>query len=294
MDGYSNCSWVYRPGNGGVYAYVTIKFKAVDWDIDDFGSFISRAILVYTYDKDGAMAPMPLDQASAWINDVEGGSEYTTSEYSAFFSNSKIHWLNRKDFTANVRVYLTAKAIKEWQAISIRAGNEFARGMQMEMSGGAYVSVYQEDDTCTKVDPTVPPVPSISINMTAPDWDLGDLPIGEGKKVFTARKDQLCFTYTPSMVASKKFVIAASSTSGVVNKKFQLKNVLDKKQVIPYTMTVDNGVDSFDLPNLNSIAVSLNSSGQTCFVPTFKTSVDPSAKPGDYNDVVIFTVFTKS
>ncbi|RQZ34672.1 hypothetical protein DIE16_21640 [Burkholderia sp. Bp9090] len=134
----------------------------------------------------------------------------------------------------------------------------------------------------------------IAMTMSAPDWNLGELPEGNGEKVFPNSSDQLCFTYSGAAVSGKQFVINAGSANGVVNNRYRLKNLKDATQLIPYSLTLDSGTSNVSLPNASNKALSLNSSGRTCFVPTFKTTVDPSVKSGDYSDVLTFTVITKS
>ncbi len=130
--------------------------------------------------------------------------------------------------------------------------------------------------------------------MTAPDWNLGELPEGNGEKIFPNSSDQLCFTYSGTAVSGKQFIINAGSANGVVSNLYRLKNLKDASQLIPYSLTLDSGTSNVTLPNANKKALSFNSSGKTCFVPTFKTTVDPNIKSGDYSDVLTFTVVTKS
>ena len=130
--------------------------------------------------------------------------------------------------------------------------------------------------------------------MAAPDWDLGELPEGNGEKIFPSSSDQLCFTYSGTAVSGKQFVINAGSANGVVNNRYRLKNLKDATQLIPYSLTLDSGTSNVSLPNASNKALPLNSSGRTCFVPTFKTTVDPTVKSGNYSDVLTFTVVTKS
>ncbi|WP_334043178.1 hypothetical protein [Burkholderia ambifaria] len=133
----------------------------------------------------------------------------------------------------------------------------------------------------------------IAIDMTAPDWSLGDLAQGDSEKTFTDAASQLCFSYSGSAVNGKRFIINASNANGVVANRYRLKNVNDASQFVPYSITLNGGTSTLSLPNNANMAIPLGSSGKTCFVPTFKTTVDSGVKDGDYNDVLTFTVITQ-
>lgn len=141
--------------------------------------------------------------------------------------------------------------------------------------------------------PPKPPPLSLTIDVTAPDWNLGELPRGNGIKTFSSNAEQLCFTYLGPDVSSSTFVINAGSANGVVNHRYRLRNLNDASQFVPYTVTLDSGSSKLTLPNLNNSALSLDSSGKTCFVPTFNTTVDSLVDDGDYDDVLTFTVVIK-
>lgn len=144
------------------------------------------------------------------------------------------------------------------------------------------------------IDPVKPPPPSIGISVSAPDWNLGELPGGDGEKTLSGSADQLCFTYMSEAISGKQFIVNASNANGVVSNRYRLRNVSDASQFVPYSVILDSGSSKVSLPNTNNAAIPLSSSGKTCFVPTFKTSVGTSAKEGDYSDVLTFTVVTKS
>lgn len=131
--------------------------------------------------------------------------------------------------------------------------------------------------------------------MTAPDWNLGELQQGtDVPKTFTNTSEQLCFTYSGGAVSGKRFAINASSANGVAGNRYRLKNLQDATQLVPYSLTLSNDSSTVSLPNASNAAVSLGGSGRTCFEPTFRTTVGPTVKEGDYSDVLTFTVVTKS
>ncbi|RQR52315.1 hypothetical protein DIE18_32330 [Burkholderia sp. Bp9125] len=96
------------------------------------------------------------------------------------------------------------------------------------------------------------------------------------------------------MISGKKFIVNASSANGVAANRYRLKNVNDASKLVPYNVTLNGGTSVVSLPNATNTTLSLDSSGKTCFVPTFKTSVGFSVTEGDYSDVLTFTVVTKS
>ncbi|KAG8150043.1 hypothetical protein BFF94_029820 [Burkholderia catarinensis] len=134
----------------------------------------------------------------------------------------------------------------------------------------------------------------LAINVTAPDWNLGELPRGDGRKTFEKTADQLCFTYSGTGVRGKNFVINASNANGIVNNRYQLKNVADTSQIVPYNVTLDSGASTVSLPNRNSTAVPLSDTGKTCFVPTFNTTLNLGTALGNYSDVLTFNVVIRS
>lgn len=164
---------------------------------------------------------------------------------------------------------------------------------QAEAKGGAYIAL-RSSGGCKVLDPEKPPPPlSVDLNVTAPDWNLGELPRGEGEKTFTTSTDQLCFAYTGADVHGKSFVINASNANGTAGNRYRLKNLSDSSQLVPYSVTLDSGAAKVTLPNAANTGLSLDGSGRTCFVPTFKTLVDAKLKEGDYSDVLQFSVVTK-
>ncbi|KAG8150041.1 hypothetical protein BFF94_029810 [Burkholderia catarinensis] len=131
------------------------------------------------------------------------------------------------------------------------------------------------------------------MNITTPDWNLGDLKLGDNEKAFTSSADQLCFVYTGAAVSGRNYIINASNANGVVNGRYLLKHLTDTSKTVPYNVKLDSGTSVISLPNTRSAAVPLSTSGKTCFVPTFTATVGELAKEGDYSDVLTFTVVTK-
>ncbi|MBN3787646.1 hypothetical protein [Burkholderia sp. Ac-20353] len=163
-----------------------------------------------------------------------------------------------------------------------------------EVKGGVYISRDGVNGSCKVIDPIVPPTPEIAINVTAPDWNLGELPARNGEKVFSNSADQLCFSYSGAAVSGKNFIINASNVNGQVNNRYRLRSVDDPTQEVPYDIKLDSGARLLNLPNIGNVDLTLDSSGKTCFVPTFRTTVNKMLKPGNYSDVLTFKVITRS
>ncbi|KVT04130.1 hypothetical protein WK47_18635 [Burkholderia ubonensis] len=165
-----------------------------------------------------------------------------------------------------------------------------------EIKGAAYIARDGRNGNCMAAkepETSAPPLP-IQIKVSAPDWNLGELPRGDATKTFTNSAEQLCFTYTGTAVGGKLFVINAGSANGVSGNRYRLKHVEDPTQTVPYKVTLDSGTAKLSLPNGSNTALALNSSGKTCFAPTFETSVGGRVKDGDYVDTLTFTVVTKT
>ncbi len=199
--------------------------------------------------------------------------------------------------TANFKIRLQSAQLAAWPAITVQGGS-FSLGNYTEwgdIQGGAYIARNGSSNNCTVIpDPIIPPPLPIAIEMTAPDWSLGELQRGDNQKILSNISDQLCFTYSGGAVNGKGFIINASSANGIVNNRYRLKNSTDVSQMVPYSVTLDSGTSILSLPNTNNTSLSLNSNGKTCFTPTFRTTVSDSVKEGDYSDVLTFTVVTKS
>ncbi|MBN3816245.1 hypothetical protein G3N57_06270 [Paraburkholderia sp. Se-20369] len=99
--------------------------------------------------------------------------------------------------------------------------------------------------------------------------------------------------YLSTALKDRGFVISASNANGVANGFFRLKHASDTSQLIPYKLKLDNGNMTVTLPN-DSTNLKFSSTGQTCLSPTFRTVVDQNRKPGNYSDVLTFTIVTKS
>ncbi|KVU49256.1 hypothetical protein DF046_16935 [Burkholderia cepacia] len=95
-------------------------------------------------------------------------------------------------------------------------------------------------------------------------------------------------------MSGKQFIINAGNANGIAGNQYSLKNLNDATQLVPYSVKLDSGSSTVSLPNASKVALTLNSAGKTCFVPTFRTTVGAAVKAGDYSDVLTFTVVTKS
>ncbi|RQR52309.1 hypothetical protein DIE18_32280 [Burkholderia sp. Bp9125] len=303
ISGYGACSWQDN-GDGTSLLKLTINFLEGAGHTGNQpgsrGKFASRGILLYTYDKNGNMNPSSGAAKSVKMNTAEpmavwlGGWGFKMYWGGLPTNVAGSHWMREEAFNANMEILIDNQVVSDWPALSVQAANGTYGDAVGEITGGAYLDRFGTVSNCTVVDPVLPPPPPIGINMIAPDWNLGELPEGDADKVLSTSADQLCFTYAGAAVSGKAFVINASSANGVVGNRYRLKNVNDASQLVPYSVTLNSGTSSVSLPNVTNTALSLDSSGKTCFVPTFKTTVDPKLKEGDYSDVLTFTVVTKS
>ncbi|MBN3794105.1 hypothetical protein [Burkholderia sp. Ac-20392] len=294
-DGYSACSWTSN-GDGTSLIKVTIKYKYAN----SAGAYWwSRGVLLYSYKKDGTINSYNMRAKRVKLNDISSGLVYNGGDYimyTGYVADGKpvaSQWNIKEPFDANFEILIDDSIVQDWPAISVQAGNFTSAWDVAEITGGAYISRYGADGACEVVDPIVPPAPTIGIEVTAPDWDLGELPAGNGEKVFSNRADQLCFDYKGAGVNNKRFVINASGVNGQVENRYRLRSLEDPAQEVPYDIKLDSGSNIVNLPNINNAGIALDGSGKTCFVPTFHTTVDKLLEPGDYSDVLTFTVVTK-
>ncbi|WP_321869284.1 hypothetical protein [Burkholderia ubonensis] len=297
VNGYSSCSWRDN-GNGTSTLRLVADLKygplgsAPDWR--------SRGVLVYSYDRNGNMNTSSRVASKIWMNGVQASGWYTGTGYVMYHGYQAINeWTippydNRNPFVADIVLLIENSGISSWPAVSVRAGSYTSANDVAEVTGGAYISRSSTGSDCMVIDPVQPPPIPIVIGVTAPDWNLGELQEGENVKKFSNVSEQLCFTYTGTAVSGKSFVINASNVNGVASNAYRLRNLKDTSQLVPYGVILDSGTSVISLPNASNAALQLNSSGKTCFVPTFWTSVGSNVKEGDYSDVLTFTVVTKS
>ncbi|MBI0329854.1 hypothetical protein [Burkholderia plantarii] len=305
VDSYGNCTW-RENGDGTKTASLIINFKAATRENLGGGTSLhSRSLMALAYDKDGkSYSNSTADgylHATEKMNGV--GSDYgmlvTYTEWPGVI-DFKINgrrpddaWHNANAFSASVEITFRGE---QWRAISVTAGNVgyFLKGFSQEQTGAAYLYPDSDGSGCEVVPPIHPPKPPVTIRMSAPDWDLGELPVDHGEKRFTAPADQLCFSYSGLSGGGVDVVVDADSQNGVVENQYQLKALADPTQVVPYSVALNDGNTEFVLPNRARSAIQLSSSGRTCFAPTFRTYVRPLLKKGDYSDTLTFTVVTKT
>lgn len=289
-NSYSGCYFTDN-GDGTSTASVFIDYKE-----RRSPSFLSRALLVYAYDKNGRLQITSTPATSTSLNGSDSTSMFEGNDYTIFHGryNKNSGWLNQNALGASFRVTILNSRISHWPAVAIQAGI-FTYGDDIgEINGVAYIARSEGGDGSCKVitDPGAPPPFDINISVSAPDWNLGDLQRGQSDTTFSRVDQQLCFEYSSVDVQAEKFIIGVSNANGVVNNRYRLQHLSDTSQVVPYSLMLDNGSTRIQLPG-NSTAMTLNTSGRTCFVPTFTTEVGKMVKDGDYSDVLNFTVTTK-
>ncbi|MFJ2362204.1 hypothetical protein ACIPIN_00535 [Pseudomonas sp. NPDC087697] len=296
-NSYSNCS--YRDnGNGSSTVSVDISYKAADGHVGLAG-FQGRGIMLYKYDKNGNAMLGSTPAYWLYMNGTSYGQTLPYSTYSMYLGY-EYSWWNRDPFVARVVATMYTKELSAWPAISVRAANRYAEHGNIqtnvaEIKGAAYISTTASNNGSCKVitNPETSPPLDINISVSAPDWNLGDLQQGQSDTTFSRSDQQLCFSYSAADVQGEKFIISARNANGVVNNRYRLRHLSDTSQTVPYRLTLDSGGTRLQLPN-NGTALPLNGGNRTCFVPTFRTEVGKTVKEGDYNDVLTFTVTTKS
>lgn len=291
--GYSGCSWQ----DNGETSTLTLSIDYRSYRGNDI--FTSRAILLYAYDRYGNVRPSSNVADAVYLNGVRHGDVYSGDGYTLYKNNTSWpaagDWMNGSDLVAEIKIEIPNFMIWFWPAISVRAGNYVSGNDQGEIKGAAYLSRFGTMSNCKIVDPVAPPPPpEAAIDVSAPDWNLGELAAGDDIKTLSGSADRLCFTYVVDGIAGKRFIINATNANGVLNNRYRLRKVGDASQLVPYNVTLDSGTWVVPLPNASNTTLYFDRSGKTCFVPTFKTTVGPSVTGGDYSDVLTFTVVTQS
>lgn len=292
VDSYGQCSW-RNNGDGTSTVQVVFNFKAAVKE-NTIYPFRSRGVLLYTYDANGKMKPSSAAAKSAMMDGHKSAGAYPGDGYVMYYSDAQ--WSNKQPYAALVELQIDNAVIKDWPGVSVRAGN-FTTGDDVgEITGGVYITNASGTNACMVVDPEVvppKPPPTLVVDVAAPDWNLGELPRGDDERTLAGAAQQLCFSYT-GLDGYRDFVINATSANGISGNRYLLRNTSKPSQTVPYDLTLDSGSATFRLPNMSGSPVRLNNNIRTCFVPTFRTSVDATADAGDYSDVLSFTVVTKS
>ncbi|TDS89592.1 hypothetical protein [Erwinia rhapontici] len=289
-SGYSNCR-IYTNSGGISTAEVDISYKDAAGRLGS-ARFMSRGLLFYTYSKSGM--PINIKPTAFSLGGVKGYGSYIGVNYLMLSSvNAGVPWITDTALTRTASIDFQTSVLNDWPAVSIRAGN-FTSGDDVGDLKSAYISRDSGGGCEMITDPTQPPAPTLAITFTAPDWELGEIKTGEQVIPFSASVDQLCLTYSSVGVNGKQFIINASSGNGTVNNQYQLKNIQNMTQSIPYTLTLNSGSNTITLPNSSLTALPLLSSGKTCFLPTFRTFAPKGIKKGDYSDVLTFNIVTKA
>ncbi|MGN7982209.1 hypothetical protein [Burkholderia sp. 22313] len=312
INSYGACSW-QNNGDGTSTISLVVNYRPITGNLGKTSTgelrpdtvFNSRGVMVYTYDGEGRMNPSSATAKYVVMNGTRHSKYYdnhvTYVMYYALDGQKPAKplpgWDNKGAHSATIEVLVDNSVIKDWPGIAIRAGNYTTGDDVGEITGAAYVSSIGSGSSCKVIDPEIkPPQPpaAIMVDAVVPDWNLGELPRGDGEKTLAGVAEQLCFTYTRKDEGYRSFVINATSENGILDNRYLLKNTSKPSQTVPYDLTLDSGSARFALPNTAGSPVQLNQGNRTCFVPTFRTSVGSGADAGDYSDVLSFTIITKS
>ncbi|ALK31938.1 hypothetical protein [Burkholderia plantarii] len=295
---YKNCTW--QDDGYQVRVSLVMDFKR---GLDGPRVYTrSRGVVVWAYDKNNSPYSFSSSDAMVGLNGWASARDTHGISYDGLLAQAFIgdnhDWININPVAANILIIFPSRG--KWRSVAVLAAErEFdSRGsfydFQGEIKGAAYIYPDSDGGDCQVVSPVNPPRPPLTIRMSAPDWDLGELPVDHGEKRFTAAADQLCFTYSGLSGDGADVVVDADSENGTVANQYQLKALADPTQIVPYSVMLNDGTTEFTLPNQNKSEIKLNASGRTCLAPTFGTYVRPGLKKGAYTDVLTFTVTTKT
>lgn len=292
---YGSCSWVDND-NGTSEVNLLISFKD--------GNRRLRGLYIDAQGDNGHSVLGGWNGlVSVSINGVNayyiGG--YVSGSYRAIsgphkYEDNKWPWNENKAFVGSVKVILDRDLTKQASSVLVIGGNQddfYSGRNSVRDARAAYLTRKNGGGTCQLVDPNNPPQIDIEIQASSPDWELGELSAGDGEKSFPNKEDQLCFSYSSTAVRGKSFVVNASNANGLVGNRYRLRKNDDVTQEVPYTIELQSGASTVNLPNAGA-AIPLDSSGRTCFVPTFKTTVDKMLREGTYSDVLTFTIVKKT
>ncbi|TLG91004.1 hypothetical protein FEM54_15105 [Pseudomonas edaphica] len=293
---YSNCRYQDH-GNGLASYYVTIPFNklAPGENTSSRHAFASRAIVLYTYNSNGI--PSNSTAGSVYINDARYGIKYPSGNL-MMYTNS-YDWYKKDAFTAETKVTFSSSGLSKWPGIAIRTGNfsftpQLNQETYFDAKGAVYISKTEGlNGSCRIINPETPPPQDITLNVSVPDWDFGDLQPGIVEKTLDSTKDQLCFTYNSGEIIGQKFIINTYNTHGGTDDTYRLRH-FSASSYLPYSLTLNDGKNKpLKIPNNTRNTITLDSSGRTCFSPTIRANVSKTQVEGNYYDVLNFNVTTK-
>lgn len=301
-EGYSNCT--YQDNNNGTSTFgVTIRYKSTKGHLGKLsGRFYSRAILIYTYDKTGALRMSMLSAKRVYMEGNPHTSVFANGRYAMYIglaqAGGRGSWLVEDAQTVRVTMILENSKFADWPAIGVQAGNYiFNKGGPshdiLEITGLAYIGKTNLTGICNViVDPELPLPLEAKISMNAPDWDLGELRQGEeARRPFNDPLKHLCFTYDGPQWTGLRYVINATNQNGLSGDgSYQLKLAASPSDAVPYRLSLQGTGMAIDLPNTSNVVATIDKSGRECFTPTFTAVPAKTAREGHYSDVLSFTV----
>lgn len=298
--GYGNCT--YSETDTEAVFSVVIKFGNAKTGLLN-AIFSSRGVALYTYDGNGVLQSSG-DIVSGLTLGAQASNRVRVSDafnkYTVYYgANAGAPWNVTNPIDATAKITILKSKLGSWPAVSVRAVTVAGIVDVLDSFGMAYIGPSTSGGNCTVLSNPEAPPPAVNpkVTMSAPDWDLGELPRGEITELtLAAIKDQLCFTYEGSTaVTNQKYLINATNINGLSSdSRYLLKSLEDSSQTVPYTLTLANSTDSVLLPNIQNRLFSLDAGGKTCFTPTFKAEPDKAIKGGAYSDILTFTVVAKT
>lgn len=298
-NGFSDC--VYVDANAEYIRFeLTVSFKAAQGHLNGQNNLIGRGVVVYRYDENGVLKITNSRFAEAMsLNGELSYSAIAGTNFFMYIGNSGV-WANEKPFVAKIMFIVLKSDIAAWPAVGVRVGNVSGLiGEQriFDTTGVAYISADSIGNCRVISSPENPPPPiTPKVTMSAPDWDLGELPRGVTTALtLPATKDQLCFTYEgTTAITSQKYLINATNANGMSSdSRYLLRNLEDSSQTVPYDLALVNNTELVLLPNTLNRVFSLETAGRTCFTPSFWAQPDKAVKGGAYSDILTFTVVAK-
>lgn len=301
-NGYSHCT--YQDNMDGTSTVgVTINYNNTQGHLGLKNyRFLSRGVMVYNYDKNGAVQNDLRIAEIIYMDDTPYNSRsvrtspisYSMYGFSPSHPNGRA-WHNENAQTVRVKIILHSAYFEAWPALGVRAGNITYDNDVAEIKGLAYIGTNSQSGICEVIiNPEIPPPPDPKITMTAPDWELGELTQGTPtEKPFSSAPEQLCFAYDYLKLAGLRYAINATNQNGLSgNGLYQLRHLTSPSDTVPYRVVLRNASSNtqVDLPNNRNVVSILDNSGRECFDPTFHVETPKGAKEGDYSDVLTFTV----
>lgn len=265
---------------------------------DSKNDLSSRSFVLYFYKNDSSIdnsKTLPYKNAS--LNNEPSSVSTRVLNYTFYLGAGK-SWKTVNGYSAEIKLNIPKNFFSEWDGMAISIANRDKNGnLYLNRDKAAYFTS-KSNGKCQYISPENPPTPPIDANFVfelPAAWDLGKILPGKSSVTFSSSKNQkFCIKYNNNEIAKAKFILIASSDN-TQGSFFNLKNIEDIGNYIPYKLELNDGLKTLKFPS-SSIGETYTfdeNKDEVCFAPTFNIFANENPKIGKYSDTLNFNLIVK-